>query len=132
MLIFIWIFFYILPVILVLFNDDIELTLSGKLFALIPLVAWFHLIVILVKWIKDNWKDNVLDVLHRPIIYYNLKKCEREEKANRLRIALEERERKIQNGIIRISPIDPYGEEDWAPEDIIPKYPTKPRDRFIV
>jgi len=49
------------------------------------------------------------------IIYYNISEKKRDLKNMKLslKIQLKEREEKIKKGIIRVSELDPYGEENW-------------------
>lgn len=84
-------------------NEDYEMSRVGLLINMIPLMSIFSLIYVAVDYLKD---------LHLKYREFKHKKRFIEEEKKRLR---EERELKIKKGIIKITPEDPYGEENWEP-----------------
>jgi len=107
--------FYIVPIVIVFIishnSNDFELNNRGMVIHLIPLVAIISLVIIAASIIKDWWDDNGFEFT----IIDNVKESLRERKIRKEKRKrdLEERLRKIKLGIIKISPQDPYGEENW-------------------
>lgn len=126
---------YVLPIILSFivhnYNDEFGLDSKGKKLIFIPFFSFIFLFIFIVEYIKEFWEwmddwevsdaiENRIDksieflteFFHDP---FGIKR-RRDRRIKRMKI-LAEREEKIKKGIIRISPIDPYGEENWAEED---------------
>lgn len=94
---------WILPMILV--------SRTGLLINLIPLISFFSLIVVAYDFVSELFSEEtpygqfIANIKER-------RAQKRMAKEERIR-ALKEREMKIKKGIIRITPNDPYGEENW-------------------
>jgi Ca2+/H+ antiporter len=101
--------FYVIPMLIVYalgyFSDNLDITKQGKIANLFPGISIFFLLLFILDLIftlySKYFEDKVNEIRE--------KIQERKEK----RMNEKERKIKIKMGIIRISPIDPYGEEDW-------------------
>jgi len=79
------------------FSKEWELTTAGKILVLVPFVSIIYIVMMLFD--MGGWL----------IVYIKKYKEERDK----IKLVREYRKLKIKAGIIKITPNDPYGEEDW-------------------